>query len=312
MNFRALASLALAFALAHAHPAPLRAAGLCPGFYRDLDPVPFTLTQLKGQALVDETYRLLKSLADAKVPGVKVRVIGYSDGLPIHEVRIIGPRGTPRAFISAGVHGSEGESVTTAMRFVEWAAETPSARGQYDLTIVPMVNPGGVSRETRMSLAGKDLNRSFREGEWTEASNVIREAYGKQRFDVAIDLHGAEKKKHFFLISASAEDTRSPRILSSVPEDLLLPSGSGTYPDWAPGYNNPRAYLLQAPGVASSQNPGTLKDYMASLGTPYSYTLEYPGAIDFKQQQDWNYRILQTILTTTRQDMLNDAKRNLR
>ena len=64
--------------------------------------------------------------------------------------------------------------------------------------------------------------------------------------------------------------------------------------------------------MASSQNPGTLKDYMASLGTPYSYTLEYPGAIDFKQQQDWNYRILQTILTTTRQDMLNDAKRNLR
>lgn len=311
MRFRTLASLALAFALATAPYAPLRAAGLCPGLYQKFDPVPFTLTHLRGQALVDETYRQIRSLAEAKLPGVQVRVIGHSDGLPIHEIHITGPRGTPKVFVAAGVHGSEAEGVTTAMRFVEWAAEAPHARGQYDLTIVPMVNPGGLSRESRYNLAGKDINRSFRDGEWSEAATALRDAYRDRRFDVAVDLHGAEKKKQFFLISAQPNDARSRDILRHVPSELLLPSTSGQYPDWAPGLKNPQAYLMQGPGIASSQNPGTLKDYLASLGTPYSYTLEFPGAIDFQVQQDWNYRILQSILAFARQDALNGTKRNL-
>jgi len=225
-----------------------------------------------------------------------VETIGYSDGLPLYLVRVKSiDSGAPRVFLSSGVHGNEPGGVLTGMGLLE---DIIKAR-DYNLTFAPVMNPGGLTAETRRNSMRLDINRSFADSAGSEASRALKNAIGAEKFDVAVDLHGANYKTQFFLIAAKEEGARAAEILAHVPNDLLLPSTSGTYPGYAPAFNDPERYRMLFPGSAVSSNEGTLKDYLAQRA-PRSYTLEYPGAVDFTLQQKWNSSILKSILESAR------------
>jgi hypothetical protein len=284
--------LKVGFLLAAFAIVPIAAkANSCPESYAALARAP---VHQRGEALVSATYGRLEELKAGRLPGIEIEVIGTSDGFPIQLVRVRSPNPkAARVFVSSGVHGDEPEGVTTGMALLE---NTIRSR-RYDLTYVPMMNPGGLKAETRANLAKLDINRSFDPGVGTEAAEALKKAMRGRNFEVAVDLHGASQKTQFFLISAKEEGARADEILKNVPEALLLPSSTGTYPGYAPGLNDPKKYRMLFPGSAISNNGGTLKDFLAAYA-PRSYTLEYPGAVDFSLQQEWNYRILNSILET--------------
>ncbi|RZA00337.1 MAG: hypothetical protein EOP11_18435 [Proteobacteria bacterium] len=296
MKLRKLPNLILLFAALSALGAPAWAESDCARSYARLSadlPAPLPLS---GEELVAATYRRIEELSARPPAGVEVRVIGTSDGLPIHLIHVKGSGpSSPRVFLSSGVHGDEPGAVTTGMRLLESTLLHRDA----DLTYVPMMNPGGLNAQTRANLAKLDINRSFNPGEITEAAESLKAALPGASFDVAVDLHGANTKKKFFLISAHEEGARADEILSEVPGALLLQSTDGRYPGYAPGLSDPKKYRMLFPGSATSNNGGTLKDYL-SAHAPRSYTLEYPGAIPFSLQQKWNYRILEKIIETAR------------
>jgi hypothetical protein len=252
---------------------------------------------LTGEALVADTYRRIQSLVDAKLPFVTVKELGLADGKMLHwiEVRSPNPDAT-RVFLTSGVHGNEGEAVTTGMELLGEAIGSETFRQHFALTYVPMVNPAGLARSIRRNLQNEDINRTFMSLRFSEAAKLIAAQPNLGEFHVAIDLHGAARKTQFFLIRNQEDNGLTERALAGVPRELLLPSTSGKYPDYAPGLNEPQKYMIFSPGNAVSTNEGTVKSYLAARGVPLTYTLEYPGLISFESQQDWNGYILRSIL----------------
>ncbi len=79
----------------------------------------------------------------------------------IHKI-VLG-RGNPRrALITAGIHGDEPAGVETVLHFLE-SGRYKHYTGQWEITLVPCINPSGWSLGTRENADGVDLNRKFKE-----------------------------------------------------------------------------------------------------------------------------------------------------
>jgi hypothetical protein len=200
---------------------------------------------------------------------ISVRKIGNVGGFDLQRIDLpsAGPART-HVLITAGVHGNEPTGVATALDFVDRAMRDPSLRRGVAITVIPMVNPTGLAAYTRVNRDGADVNRSFAEGRWTPESRIVTSAIDGERFDAAIDLHGAQEDG-FFLIRGADDGEVSSRILSALPRSELMGEAGETI----------GPYTLSMPGGATSDNPGTLKGWMTAHGTRFSYTMEYPRTL---------------------------------
>lgn len=114
-------------------------------------------------------------------------VFAEVNSYPIYwlESRVLTP-GSPRIYISAGIHGDESASTEALLN---WAQNYPEVLKNLHLTLFPCLNPWGLTHNKRTDETGCDLNRCYRNG---GESPVIRRQMdllaGKQ-FDAALCLH---------------------------------------------------------------------------------------------------------------------------
>lgn len=236
--------------------------------------------------------------AARKSPGaLRVTRAGRAGGLSILRVDLVGDRPVagrrPRVLVVGGMHaGNETVAEETATRFIEAAAADPELRNQFDITVVPLLNPTGLVLAERENASGVDVNRSFAPGKWTAESSVIRAIAEAEPFDLVIDLHGAGSRGRngFFLIHGGDDGGMAGRILSSMESSALMDSPRGAV----------GPYTLDRLGSAVSSNQGTLSGFFARRGTRHSYTLEAPLRLDPERQVRGMAKLLRSALFNVR------------
>lgn len=114
----------------------------------------------------------------------------------------------PTVLLSAGVHGDEPAGVYAVMDFLEQEVWRYADRAR--LCIFPCANPSGFEADTRCTMNGVDLNRSFGVGstqpEVVAIEEWLRETAGP--FCLHVDLH---ENNPAALVEDAAEDGEYPR-----------------------------------------------------------------------------------------------------
>ena len=206
-----------------------------------------------------------------------------------------------RLLLTAGVHGNEPLGSQTALDAIASLLQESRLRDRLDLTVLPTLNPEGLDADTRQTKNGYDANREFDSSSEKPAVRAIQDAIGTQPFDLALDLHGANRRVHFFVIKSGDDGDLAKRALGMFDPQLLLHADDGA-PTGAVGVNmkngtrDPSRYWLEAPGLSTSTNKGTLKSYLYALGTPFAYTVEYPGSLDLKRARKKNLELVLSLV----------------
>ena len=216
--------------------------------------------------------------------------IGNYDGEDIFRIDIPawndGPKN--RIIISAGAHGNESAGVATVFSLIEKIIYSPQIRTQFDIVIIPYLNPGGLKNNMRRLNNNIDLNRSFKPGHETGVTKIVQENLKGENFNIALDLHEAPTRNKFFIIKSDIDDNQlTTKVLSKIDQEHLVTSTDGTYPGIMGMSSDPKkkAYDLYGPGEVASSNHGTVKGfYKNKLGVKYSYTLEAPGKFDLNHK----------------------------
>lgn len=245
---------------------------------------------------VAATNRKLEALAAAHPDKLSLTKLTTVAGEPMYRIDVKaapskgrGRRGARKpleVLLSSGVHGNEPTGVQTTLAFLDKLVTNDRLRERFAVTIVPMVNPTGLTALTRESKTGKDLNRSMQGHKFTRETRAVARSLKNERYDLFVDLHGAHRTG-FFLIRDKDDGKLSSRILSAMPSATLLSA--------APGQRDVGPYSLHGLGGATSNNPGTFKGFMSSRAA-HSYTLEYPRRLPPQRQLSGMLRLLGSTL----------------
>ncbi len=100
---------------------------------------------------------------------------------------VFGQGNPKRALITAGIHGDEPAGVETILAFLERGLHQQYSR-DWELTLVPCLNPSGLDRGTRETSSGIDLNRKFKE-ESPPAEVAFAQKLLTTPYDLDIELH---------------------------------------------------------------------------------------------------------------------------
>lgn len=114
------------------------------------------LSRFPGKSLPEKLQKACASVR--KLPGCE-----SVKGRPIFHMDNSKQAGGERILVLGAIHGDEPESGSVARAWMERLTELES-RSHW--RILPMVNPDGVDRRTRMNQRGVDLNRNFPTKDW--------------------------------------------------------------------------------------------------------------------------------------------------
>ncbi len=135
------------------------------------------------------------SRALAVVEGVSVRTLGVvwhaGNRYPLYCARHPAKAlpDLPCVLISAGVHGDEPAGVYAALDFLRMLAAEGAA--EFNICVIPCVNPSGFETASLESLAGVNLNRQFGCASTETEVSAIESWLAREdpRFRVTFDLH---------------------------------------------------------------------------------------------------------------------------
>lgn len=126
--------------------------------------------------------------------------------------------GNPRkAFITAGIHGDEPVGVEAVCMFFDRRLYQPWIH-QWELTVLPCVNPWGYEHHRRTDQDGKDLNREFKSEHPPPEVRFMRSLDFGQ-YELSLDLHDDVDSAGYYLyqtLNSDEEAKASAFILDRV------------------------------------------------------------------------------------------------
>lgn len=126
---------------------------------------------------------------------------GNGEGRELPRYQFVGPRGgaTPvHVGIFAGIHGDEPEGVHALVQFIQLLERRPELAAGYLLSFYPVCNPTGFEDGTRLSRAGKDLNREFWKGSAEPEVRRLEAELQSRSFQGLITLHTDDTSDGFY------------------------------------------------------------------------------------------------------------------
>lgn len=139
------------------------------------DPERGLCSETLESAVRPENRTRLKNFCErlSRLPGC-----ASGEGRPIHHVDSIGSRANGKRILVLGmIHGDEPLAGEMAL---EWAERLKTIEHRNTWRVVPMLNPDGLKRKTRMNAQGVDLNRNFPTKDWHSEAVQYWKKSGKE------------------------------------------------------------------------------------------------------------------------------------
>jgi hypothetical protein len=134
---------------------------------------------------------------------------------PIYHVGPIGPAGTRRVLIIAGMHGNEIAASLAAVEILRDFKANPGSYGAVEMHLVAPANPVGLAHQSRYNAAGCDINRDFgRFG--TREAQAVRDVFDAVRPALLISLHEGPQRGFFVIGTASAPPQLAEAVAKAV------------------------------------------------------------------------------------------------
>ena len=130
---------------------------------------------------------------------------------------VLGAGNPRRVLISAGIHGDEPAGIECIHEFLAnkiYKSYLPD----WEITLLPCLNPTGYETNRRNNHSDRDLNRLFKATQEVEEVALIQSAFSAE-FDLSIELHEDEDSPGYYLYQKSATSTGvfpGNKILDSV------------------------------------------------------------------------------------------------
>lgn len=126
---------------------------------------------------------------------------------------VLGVSDAKRVLITAGIHGDEPAGVETVCSFIE-RKEYKKFLPNWEITIVPCINPFGYENNTRSNHEGVDLNRKFKSPA-PPIEVVLAQSLFDSVFDMTIELHEDIDSSGYYFFHSSAIDGR-PALVHGI------------------------------------------------------------------------------------------------
>jgi protein MpaA len=174
-----------------------------------------------------------------------------------------------RVLISAGMHGDEPAGVETIYSFLH-QKEYLKYSEEWEVTLVPCINPFGYEANTRTNYEGVDLNRKFNTPDPPKEVILAKKLFDTH-FDLTIELHEDVDSRGYYLFhsSAVASSPLSVReILKSV--QPIMPINLDSEIDGIPANGG----VIERVGIDEEMDWWPMAFYSMSKGTRDCLTLE--------------------------------------
>jgi murein peptide amidase A len=178
--------------------------------------------------------------------------------------------GNPRkALITAGIHGDEPVGVEALCMFFERRLYQPWAH-QWELTILPCVNPWGYEHHRRTDQDGRDLNREFK-SEHPPPEVRFMQSLVSGRYELSLDLHDDVDSAGYYLyqtLNSDEEAKASAFMLDRVSRIMPINRDSGIEG------RSVRHGVIRRPCSPPEMDWWPLAVYALGHGVKHNFTLE--------------------------------------
>lgn len=185
------------------------------------DPFPMNPSEIRKYSLL--VKRVRSAVSEDRDASLYLHEVTAA-GRTYEFMRVVLGRGAPRrVLLSAGIHGDELAGVEALCEWLETRAYVKFLE-QWDITMLPCVNPWGYEYGTRENGAGQDLNREFMSPHPPQEVLYVQSVL-QQRFDLSLELHADEDSTGYYLYEtvqpgADIGHRVLERIRTSMPVNL--------------------------------------------------------------------------------------------
>ncbi len=126
--------------------------------------------------------------------------------------------GRKKVLVTAGIHGDEKAAPEAAVRFIE-DKRTPPFMKDFSLTILPLMNPVGFSKDIRKN-GPIDMNRHFGCKKFHKENSMIENYMNGKKFDMMLSLHEDIDMESFYMYETGSFDAN--RLREIIADDVLF------------------------------------------------------------------------------------------
>lgn len=182
---------------------------------------------------------------------------------------VLGSGNPQRALITAGIHGDEPIGVEALCTFLDKGLYRSWAH-QWELTVLPCVNPWGYEHRRRTDQDGRDLNREFKSKHPPSEVRFLQSLdFG--RYELSLDLHDDVDSAGYYLyqtLNSDEEAKASAFILDRV--SRVMPINR----DSAIEGRSVRHGVIRRPCAPPEMDWWPLAVYALERGVKHNFTLE--------------------------------------
>jgi len=236
----------------------------------------------------DIQSRLASSLDGGLVPLGKVET--HSSSHPIEKI-VLGRGNSKRVLISAGIHGDEPAGVETICSWIE-GREYLKFINDWEITLIPCINPFGYESGTRVNHEGVDLNRQFKSLSPPREVALVQSVF-LNPFDLTMELHEDEDSSGYYLYHSGASDLNTDLPFSVLNEvQKVMPVNSDSEIDGMPA----RGGVIERVSNLEKMDWWPMALYALSKGSRTCLTLETAPRFSMENRVDAHLKAIKTAL----------------
>jgi len=233
----------------------------------------------------------IKSSLDGS--GQWTRLGEVSESIRSHSIEkiVLGAGNKKRVLISAGIHGDEPAGVETICAFIE-RKEYKKFLREWEMTLVPCINPFGYEANTRVNHEGIDLNRKFKSST-PPREVVLAQMLYDLPFDLTLELHEDVDSSGYYLFHASAGDS-PPLLVEGILNRVktVMPINMDAEIDEIPATGG----VIERKGIDKKMDWWPMAFYSLSKGTQTCLTLETGTQFPMRTRVEAHLLAIQTAL----------------
>ena len=232
----------------------------------------------------------------ARADGWAIRHLSATASGPrpwFHRGARTGP-GAAHVYFSSGIHGDEISGPLALLRLLR----DPAFFADFDVTIFPILNPDGLTKNLRENASGVDLNRDYRELKSDEIRSHVAALQTLGPFDACMMLHEDYEGigAYLFELNDALSSSLGREIITAMGRHVPIDQRHeiDTFP--AHGGVLSRKDILAIKGPIEERPDWAEAVYLSVHHTQVSYTTETPKPFPLEQRIAAQIAAIETLL----------------